>query len=256
MRQALALAANKEEILKEVLVGYGVKISSPIPPGTFGALEEAGLETGYDPERARSILEKAGWKRNEESGIYEKIEKKTVTKEFVFSLATSNSPDLIRTADILRKNWEELGAKVEVKVFEISDLNQNVIRPRKYDALLFGEVVGRDPDPFAFWHSSQRNDPGLNIALYTNRTADKLLEDARALFSPDERRGKYKEFQKEILTDQPAVFLYSPYYIYLTPAKLKGFDTAHIVLPAERFANVYRWHFSTSYVWKIFKKNN
>ena len=54
--------------------------------------------------------------------------------------------------------WRALGADVEIKIFEAGDLNQNVIRPRKYDALLFGEIVGRDTDLFAFWHSSQRND--------------------------------------------------------------------------------------------------
>lgn len=254
VREALALAANKGEIIKEVLLDYAVPISSPIPPGTFGATEEA--EVAYNPERSREILEKAGWQKNSETGIYQKIEKKKVVKELSFSLATSNSPDLIRTADLLRKNWEKLGARVEMRVFEIADLNQNIIRPRKYDALLFGEVVGRDPDPFAFWHSSQRNDPGLNIALYTNRKVDKILEEARTASSPEERRQKYEEFQKEIRQDIPAIFLYSPYYLYLTPRELKGFETEHIVIPAERFSQSFRWHFSTIYVWNIFKKDN
>ena len=254
VREALTLSANKEEIVKDVLRGYGEILSSPIPPGTFGALSDE--KTEYNLDKARQILEKNGWKKNSESGIYEKIEKKKVVGQLIFSLATSNSPDLIRTADILRKNWEELGAKVEVKVYEISDLNQLVIRPRKYDALLFGEVVGRDPDPFAFWHSSQRNDPGLNIALYANRTADKIMEEARIASSPSERGKKYEDFQKEVIKDLPAIFLYSPYYLYLTASGLKGFDTAHIVLPAERFANASKWHFSTIYVWKIFRKDN
>jgi len=117
-------------------------------------------------------------------------------------------------------------------------------------------VVGRDPDPFAFWHSSQRNDPGLNIALYANRTADKIMEEARIASSPSERGKKYEDFQKEVIKDLPAIFLYSPYYLYLTASGLKGFDTAHIVLPAERFANASKWHFSTIYVWKIFRKDN
>jgi len=145
---------------------------------------------------------------------------------------------------------------VEVKVFEIADLNQNVIRPRKYDALLFGEVVGRDPDPFAFWHSSQRNDPGLNIALYTSAKVDKILEEARGLISREERTKKYEEFQKEIFQDNPAIFLYSPSFIYILPKTLKGFETEYIVTPAERFTNVFKWHFNTRYVWKIFYKND
>jgi hypothetical protein len=67
---------------------------------------------------------------------------------------------------------------VEVKVFETGTLNQTVLRPRKYDALFFGQVVNQMTDLFAYWHSSQRSDPGLNIALYANPKTDKLLEDA------------------------------------------------------------------------------
>ncbi len=253
VREALSLATDKKEVLQEVLQGYGEILNSPVPPGTFGALEENEGVT-YNIKAAQSLLEKNSWRKSAETGIYEKVENKKVTKQLIFSLATSNSPDLIRTADVLRKNWEALGAKVEVRVFEIGDLNQNVIRPRKYDALLFGEVVGRDPDPFAFWHSSQRNDPGLNIALYTNRKVDKILEEARTLSSPEERRKKYEEFQTEIAKDSPAIFLYSPHFLYLIPSELKDFGTEHIVLPSERFASSYLWHFETRYVWKIFKK--
>jgi peptide/nickel transport system substrate-binding protein len=250
VREALTKATDKDRVIKEVLQGYALPIASPIPPGTFGALPAE--EITRDLESARSILEADKWERNEETGIYEKIEKGKVVEELRFSLATSNAPDLVRTADILKNNWEELGAKVEVRVFEIADLNQNVIRPRKYDALLFGEVVGRDPDPFAFWHSSQRNDPGLNIALYTNSSVDKILEDARGLISKEKRKEKYEEFQNKVISDTPAIFLYSPYFIYIIPEGLKGFETVHIATTGERFSNVHNWHFETRYVWKIF----
>lgn len=108
---------------------------------------------------------------------------------------------------------------VELKVFESGDLNQNVIRPRKYDAILFGEIVGRDSDLFAFWHSSQRNDPGLNIAMYTNSVADKLLEDMRRATDPEKRRTAYEKFSVEIAKDIPAVFLYAPEFVYILPEK-------------------------------------
>ena len=65
---------------------------------------------------------------------------------------------------LTKSEWESIGAKITVKVFEYGDLSQNIIKTRKYDALLFGEFVGKDLDLYAFWHSSQRNDPGQNIA--------------------------------------------------------------------------------------------
>ncbi len=146
--------------------------------------------------------------------------------------------------------WEKINVKVNLRIFEIGDLNQNVIRPRKYDALLFGLMLGRDPDPFAFWHSSQRNDPGLNIALYTNITADKLLEDARVLSDTAKRKEKYQAFQEQVIKDNPAVFLYSPEYIYLVPKSLLGADTDTITVPSERFTQIYKWYIKTKKVWK------
>lgn len=253
-RQALDMSADKKQIIREVLGGYANEVSTPIPKGSFGAVEL--MPRNYNLDEAKGLLEKNGWKFNQEKKVYEKNEKGKASQELAFSISTSNAPDLVRTADILKSYWEKLGAKVEVKVFEISDLNQNVIRTRKYDALLFGEVVGRDPDPFAFWHSSQRNDPGLNIALYTSGTVDKILEEARGLTSRETRAKKYEEFQKEVVEDSPSVFLYSPAFIYIISSDLMAFETQYVVTSAERFANIFKWHLDTKYVWKIFHKNN
>lgn len=247
VRQALNLAVNKEQIISQVLAGYGEILESAIPPGVLGHLNLENPEPSI--EKAKEKLNKAGWKYNEEERILEKKSKKE-TLQLKFSLATSNTPELSQTAQILKSRWEEMGAKVNLEIFEIGGLNQNIIRPREYDALLFGMVVGRDPDPFAFWHSSQRNDPGLNIALYANITVDKLLEQARTTFNPEERKSKYQEFQKELSKDQPAIFLYSPYYLYIIPKFLKGVEAKNITIPSERFSQIHKWHIKTKKIWK------
>lgn len=256
IRSSLNLATDKKRIIDEVFQGFGTKIDYPIPPGTFGALPSE--EDIFSPEKAKALLLKNGWTFNEKEKIWEKNPPAGGKKDILrleFSLATSDTPDLKQTAELLKSMWENIGARVKVKIFEIGDLNQNVIRPRKYDALLFGEVVGRDPDPFAFWHSSQRNDPGLNIALYTNIKVDKLLEQARTISDNDERRKKYEEFQREVVKDTPAVFLFSPKFIYLLPNYLKGTkEMESITAPSERFSQIYKWHIKTDKVWKIFAK--
>jgi len=143
-------------------------------------------------------------------------------------------------------------AQVSLQVFNASDLNHSVIRPRKYDALFFGEIIGRESDPFAFWHSSQRNDPGLNIALYTNITADRLLEEGRVTFEKDARREIYQQFQEEVRSDIPAIFVYSPDFIYIIPNKIKGIKTGTITVPSERFLDIHTWYVETDRLWKIF----
>ncbi len=266
VRDALSAALDKQHIIDQVLSGYGVPLDGPILPGLLTkkdtranftqsqnlTLTEPRTETS-DPfiERARTMLQNAGWKFDEKLGI---MAKKSGKGSIVlsFSLATSNAPELKAAAQILKDTWEKLGAHVEVKVFETGDLNQNVIRPRKFDALLFGEVIGRDLDLFAFWHSSQMSDPGLNIAQYANISSDKLLESVRTISDESERIKKYKAFLKEIDNDRPAVFLYSPEFIYIVPKSLQGLSLEKITTPSERYLSVYTWYLETEKVWRIF----
>jgi len=258
IREALNLSTDKQVIIEQVLQNFGVPANGPIPPGSLGYIEsEPSKDQNFSAEdgeeqlnKAKKILEKNGWKLSSE-GIMEK-KTKTETLKLEFSLSTSDVPDLINTAQMLKEMWGKIGANVDIKIYEIGDLEQNVIRPRKYDALLFGEIMGKDPDAFAFWHSSQRNDPGLNIALYTNITVDKLLEDARETFDTRERKLKYEAFQEELLKDIPAVFIYSPYFIHILPKDLKGLTQNSLIISSDRFSQIYNWHIKTKKIWKIF----
>src|SRR3989344_1468863 len=147
VRQALEMSIDKKQIVRDVLGGYAKEISSPIPEGSFGAI--ALTESEFNLDKAKTLLEKNGWKFSQEKMIYMKEEKKQATKELSFSISTSNAPDLIRTANILKSSWEKLGAKVDVKVFEISDLNQNVIRSKKYEDFQ-KEVQADSPSIFLY----------------------------------------------------------------------------------------------------------
>lgn len=148
-----------------------------------------------------------------------------------------------------------MGAEVGVKIFEIGDLNQNIIKPRKYDSLLFGEVIGKDVDLYPFWHSSQRFSPGLNIAQYANLKADKILENIRSSDNQDEKENYLKNLDKEIQNDSPAVFTYSPYFIYIVPKKVHNVNIGKVTSPGDRFADITKWYIETNNIWKIFKKD-
>ena len=256
VRLALLTATDKRAIVQNVLNGEGIVIDSPIPPGLLPEKTLNESDKDYRGEDkmiadAKKILTDAKWVFNETSGVYEKKNKKE-TVELAFSISTSNAPELQAAALMLKTMWEKIGAKITVKTSDIGELNQNVIRSRKYDALLFGEIIGRDLDLFAFWHSSQRNDPGLNIALYANTKTDKLLEDARAISDQKSRLEKYLEFEREIKNDIPAIFIYSPDFLYVVPKKLEGFSLGRITVPSERFLDIEKWYLETDRVWQIF----
>lgn len=251
VRLALDTLLDKERIVQEVLSGYGTIIDSPIPPGTVEGQSVAIPSMRNDEDRraaAQEILIDAGWELDEELGMWTDGE-----QLLTFSIATANTPELKRAAQIAATIWTEAGIPVKVNVFETGELNQNVIRPRDYEALLFGEVVGRGLDLFAFWHSSQKDDPGLNIAIYTNSTVDDVLSEARTVSERDERDKLYLKFEEEIQEDAPAIFLYAPDFLYVIPEHLRGVDIGLVATQSERFSGVHLWHTQTERVWYFFQ---
>ncbi|MAF59234.1 hypothetical protein CL631_00070 [bacterium] len=251
VRKALEAVIDKRKIVSEVLGGYATMVDSPIPPGLLPRSTTPDEKTFNEKEKleeGKEILEKSGWKFDEEENLWKHSKKGILS----FSLATSNVKELKAVSQIIKESWEKLGIDVNLQIFAVGDLNQNIIRPRKYDALLFGEIVGRELDLFAFWHSSQRNDPGLNIALYANIDADAFLEKGRTATDKRIQFDAYRDFEKEVKVDSPAIFLYSPDFIYIVPERIKGLSLGSVTTPAERFLNVHEWYIKTDRVWNFF----
>ncbi len=254
VRAALDVATDKEAIVQNILGGYGQPINSAVPVNTINTFNTGTTTSADRIAQAKAILTKAGWKLSD-SGIMEKKDKKS-TIDLTFSISTGDAPELKETAYLLQKEWQQIGAVVTVKIFEIGDLNQNVIKTRKYDSLLFGEIIGRDSDLYPFWHSSQRNSPGLNIAMYTNIKVDKILENIRKTTDPSEQATYLINFNNEITNDIPAVFTYSPYFIYIVPSSVHNIKIGSLTNASERFSDVSKWYIETNNVWRIFAKNN
>jgi len=262
LRQALSLAVDRQKLIKDVLLGYGEALDSVLPASVAGFQDE---NISGRLSEAQKILNKNNWQLNANGELVKntitstktkgKTTTKTTTSEPIsFTIATANIGELKTAAQTIARDWSKLGIKVNLEFFEPGDLNQDVIRPRRYDALLFGEVIGRDYDLYPFWHSSQRLDPGLNIAMYANNKVDKLLEEIRESTQIRDLPAKYQEIAQEIDKDQPAVFLYQPYFLYVVPSDLRGIELPIIANPANRFAQVYKWYFKTDRVWPIFAK--
>lgn len=250
VRLALNYATNKEEIIDKILDGQGVTVNSPIPYGVFGHTSQIKI---YDwaLEHANNLLDAADWKINEETNIREKtFGNEDEPTPLEITLITTEWPELQNVAGILQEQWSKVKARIEVKILNIAEIQQDYIRPREYQALLFGEVLGAEPDPFAFWHSSQKRDPGLNLALYHNSDVDELLTGARKTPDSEKRKEKYEEFQKLVVEDVPVVFLYSPYYLYPVSKKIKGIEIENIPVPSKRFSGIEKWYIKTKRVKK------
>ena len=166
------------------------------------------------------------------------------------SLTTVNQSFLRKTAEILKEQWERLGIEIEIKVLEFNELKREVIKPRQYEMVLFGEALGAIPDPFAFWHSSRKEDPGLNLAMYENEKADEFLKKARTARDFASFKENLETFQNILIEDKPAIFLYSPNILYLIDETIKGINFGLISDPSKRFIDIENWYIETKRVWK------
>ena len=160
-------------------------------------------------------------------------------------LTTVDQSPLKEVAQLIKQQWEELGVEAEIRTYPLAVLERDIIKPRAYQTLLFGEILGIIPDPFPFWHSSQKKDPGLNLSSYGNKEADVLLEKARKESDLATRLRLYEQLQEILLKDTPAIFLYDLDYTYLVSSEIKGIQGQLIADPSQRFSKVTEWYIKT-----------
>ena len=248
VRQALNASIDKDEIVKKVLNGYAKPIDGPLP---YLDVPRATTPSGADRiATARAILEKGGWVQNA-ANIYEKTDKKKKTVTLLqFSISLPDVVELRNAAELIKKDWAKVGAVVTVKEFEQSTFTGEILAPRKYDVLFYGQIIGRVADPYPYWHSSQRNAPGLNVALYTNKNVDKLLESARKENDDANRTILLMQFVQAIQDDVPAIFLYSPDFLYATSDTVNNLHIGLITTESERFLGVANWYVESERVWQ------
>ncbi|NQV00027.1 MAG: hypothetical protein HQ538_04760 [Parcubacteria group bacterium] len=265
VRQAIAHSIDKQKIIDEVMMGQGMIVDSPILPGFLGYNPEV-KKYEYDPEKARTILEEQGWKiedqseeEAEETEEVEEVEENAVelgnfrykdNVELEITLTYAVQPEFSQIFQIISENLKEVGINIIPQEINSTSLQSEYIRPRKYEALIYGQLISHDPDPYPFWHSSQREDPGLNLTAFKNNSVDNLLEEARKTSDEDERVKKYLHFQNVVANEVPAILLYSPTYLYGVNKKIEGINLEYVAVPSDRFANIANWYIKTDMYWK------
>lgn len=256
-RRALSAAIDRDALVENVLYNYGTPTTNPLPASHF-ALEstssttETKIESLISPQdRAVTILEETGWRKNDNNTWEKRIGGEMTPLQVV--LRTTNNPMFEQVAQRVAQDWRAIGVEVQLEQFEQTDLLQNVIRPREYQTLLFGIEIGRSVDLYAFWHSSQREDPGLNIAQYANIEVDRLLTEARTSTDPAIRKRATDQALAIITNEYPALFLFTPTITYVTPPSVHASVIRDISRPHERFMNIAEWHINTDTVWPMFR---
>ncbi|MCX6764514.1 MAG: ABC transporter substrate-binding protein [Candidatus Nealsonbacteria bacterium] len=246
--------------------GFREKTIEKIPAFRFSSVLNTGSQ-GLEVQELQKCLAKYAEEVLKPSGLTSgtgKVGKATMDKlnqvcfpspketlSLGFTLVTVDQPQLVKVANLLKNQWEKIGVKLEIKTTDIATLERDYIKTRDYEILLFGEVLGSIPDPFPFWHSSQKKDPGLNLSSYENKKADEFLEKGRESTSSEEQKKNYEQFQDVLIEDAPAIFIYTPDYFYLIKKDtIQGMETKVITDPSQRFSGIENWYISTKRTWK------
>lgn len=240
VRKALSDAVDRRILIEGVFDGHAVPMTNPLPHTIFPF--EATSAPSLD--EVKTALDEAGWRMGE-GGVRTRTER-NVTNALEFSLTVPKIPFLVATADRLAETWTELGAKVNVIQVNPEEVAQRTIKNREYQAILFGNILNPLPDLYSFWHSNERFHPGLNLALYNNRRADQAIEAIRREMDADKREEELKNLQATIIADYPAVFLYSPSYVFATSKDLRGVEPRLLAETPDRFADSRLWYVKTA----------
>ncbi|MBF0540324.1 MAG: peptide-binding protein [Nitrospirae bacterium] len=233
VRQAIAHAIDKQEIIDVVLFGYGSTATGPYVPNTWPYAPDA-MEYRFDPQKSLQLLAESGWRMNKNDGILYKD-----GRPFEFTILTNMGNSLrIRTASIIQYRLKKIGINVKIRAVEWSTFLSEFINKKRFTAVLLGWSIGLDPDQYDIWHSSKTGPGQLNFVSYSNGEVDKLLETGRRTFDLNERKKAYQSIHKILAHDIPYIFLYVPDALPIVNNRFKGIKPAPIGISY----NINKWY--------------
>lgn len=233
VRQAMAYAINKQEIIEGVLLGLGRPAVGPYKPGTWWYRDDI-QPFPFDPERAKALLAEAGWKDSDGDGILDRD-----GRPFSFTVRT-NQGNLVRqqTAEIIQRRLRAVGIDVKIHIVEWAAFINTFIKKKDFEGIILGWGLGLDPDQYDIWHSSKTGPDELNHISYKNPKVDALLEAGRRTFDEAKRKVIYGEFQEIMAEEQPVIFLYVPEALPVVSSRVRGIEPA----PAGISYNFTKWY--------------
>jgi len=148
----------------------------------------------------------------------------------------------VEMAERIADLWQaKLDLDISIEKVDQKDFFSKVIEPRNFQMLLYGQEVGRDPDRYSNWYSTEKDPPGLNLSGFSQVRADRALEEGRKELNNDKRAVHYNELQKSVLDNVPVIFLYHPFSNYYVSKYIKGIGEKYTFTYSDRFLDFYNW---------------
>jgi len=221
VRQALAFAIDRQELVDGVLLGLGESLATPYKPGTRWVNQNI-KPRPFNMTKAKALLAGAGWAAQNNEPYLSKV-----GETLSFTILTNNgNKKRADTATIIQQRLKSIGIQVNIRLVEWSAFIENFINKRDFDAVILGWSLSPDPDQFNIWHSSQTGERQFNFLSYNNPAVDEVLTKARLTFNLDEQKRWYDLMQQEIHQDVPVVFLYAGYSLPAIHQRIQGVEVA------------------------------
>ncbi len=246
IREALIKSISRDEIIT-ALNGHAIVAESAYP------YLQPTTSTATDIEAARKILEDAGWKLPDNQTV--RIKKATgedaTSTELGISILVPDQPDLLKVADVLKRQWSILGVNVTIESADTARVMKRSSRDRDTQVVLWNVLYSRDQDLSPIWWSGQTTDRGTNFSGLSNTDIDELINKTKSASSTELLIEAQKELSDKILEQHPAAFLVRPLYGYILSSRIKGVpETLHITKPSDRFQEINKWYIKTGWQWK------
>ncbi|HNW33027.1 MAG TPA: hypothetical protein PLN39_01355, partial [Candidatus Dojkabacteria bacterium] len=153
-----------------------------------------------------------------------------------------SNPSNNRLVKLIVDYYKKEGIFIKLEELDYERITQELIATRNFELLLYEIETSVDPDQYNLWHSLKINYPDLNLSGYEYDRVDILLEEGRQSLDRAVRKQKYLQFQKYLVADSPAIFLYNPLFEYYVRENLEGIDFSNISHSYERFHNIEDWY--------------
>lgn len=235
IRVGLSYIVDREKLIEDSNIGAAVR-KGPFAQDSWAFNNDVEYYN-YDPEKASEYFSKVGFEKNEESGYFESSEEEILS----FTLSYFDSITNERLVTTLKEMLKEEGIILKSEKLSYNQITQEIIATRDFDILLYEVETTIDPDQYNLWHSLKASYPDLNMSGYSYERVDILLEDARKSLDRKTRKQKYDLFQKYLMADAPAVFLYNPTFFYFVKDSVQGIDLSNTNFSYQRFNNIQDW---------------
>jgi nickel transport system substrate-binding protein len=226
VRQALHYGFNKEALVEGITSGYEEKADYILPPNLPYTKEIDAKVIDYDVEKAKSLLDEAGWTLPKGKTVREK-DGQTLEVELMYDSAESIQKTM---AETLQAEWGAIGVKLNIVGVELTDQIQR-FKDNKFDINFFSNY-GAPYDPHTFLNIVLSEGFGFNEAISAYPNKDELLKQIAEVpqtTDEEQRQQLYSSILKSI-QDQGAIVPIS----YIKKTAIYQKDVTNFTFPANR----------------------